>query len=132
LTEFRGAHPKYEVQVKSNKKVDLHHPSRKPQNHKTLQTTRGVKVGLVQKRRFLGNSTDFLRGGPRWFLAGWIWLVLASSAIAEHFQPVRVGLASQQLRRTFIDALGMFAPQKSAVIQEELQYLQVAAADLAT
>src|SRR5580658_6096394 len=65
-------------------------------------------------------------------LTGWIWLVLARSVVTEHLQPMRVGLASQQLGRTLVNALGMFAAQKAAMIEEELQQLQIARAHVPT
>src|SRR5437867_10147139 len=50
--------------------------------------------------------------------------------IAEHFQPVRMGLAGQQLGRTVIDAVGMLAAQEPAVVEKELQQREVVGAEL--
>ena len=65
-------------------------------------------------------------------LAVGVWLILASAAVAEHFQPVRVRLAGQQFGGTLVDALGAFATQETAMVEKELQQLQVARADFPT
>src|SRR5450755_925773 len=65
-------------------------------------------------------------------LATWFWLIAARSAVAKHFQPVRVGLAGEQFGGTLVRALRSFAAQKAAMIEEELQQLQVARADFPT
>src|ERR1019366_2313350 len=62
--------------------------------------------------------------------ATWFWLIAARSAVAKHLQPVRVRLAGQQLGRTFVNALETFATQKAAMVEEELQQVQIARADL--
>src|SRR5258705_9908461 len=51
---------------------------------------------------------------------------------AEHFQPVRVGLAGQQFGGALVNALGMFAAQKAVMVEEELEEFQVSRAQLAT
>src|ERR1035438_10896509 len=62
-------------------------------------------------------------------LATWFWLIAAKSAVAEHCQPVWVRVAGQQLRGTFVNAFGMFAAQKAAMVEEKLQQLQIAGAN---
>ena len=52
--------------------------------------------------------------------ATWFWLIAARSAVAEHFQPVGVRLAGQQLGGTLVNAFRVFAAQKAAMVEEEL------------
>lgn len=66
------------------------------------------------------------------YLATWVWLIAASSVIAKHFQPRCVRLAGQQLGRALVHTLRMFAAQKAAMVEEELQQFQVACADFST
>ena len=51
---------------------------------------------------------------------------------AEHFQPMRMGLASQQLCGTLPLALRAFAAEESPVIQEEAEEKQIVRADMST
>jgi hypothetical protein len=46
---------------------------------------------------------------------------VSEALAAEHFQPVWVGSAGQQLGRTLADSLGMLAAEKPSVVEEELQ-----------
>jgi hypothetical protein len=95
-----------------------------------------LKQGMVQKRRFLGNTPDFSAyfDGPR---------VQAGSAnrgfhapasvprepcASEKFKPVCVRLSGQQFRGTLVDSIGVFAAQVSAVVQEKMKQRQVVVA----
>src|ERR1022692_547549 len=65
-------------------------------------------------------------------LATWFGLMAVGSAVAKHLQPVRVSLAGQQLGRAFVYAFRVFTAQKAAMVQEELQQLQIARANFPT
>src|SRR4051794_35800482 len=90
--------------------------------------------GLVQIRRFLGNSTDDERaltvqgsqGGAATIVSG-----AAEEGVAEHFQPMRVRLPGQELGRGLTHALGAIAALQPAVVQVELQQGQIVRAQVA-
>ena len=65
-------------------------------------------------------------------LADCVGLILANSAVTEQLQPMRMRLAREQLGGALVHALGTFAAQEAAMVQEELQQLQIARADLPT
>ena len=50
---------------------------------------------------------------------------LREPRVPQEFQPVSMGLTCQQLRGTLPDSTGVFTPQVSAVVQEELEQRQV-------
>src|SRR5271157_2263793 len=58
-----------------------------------------------------------------------VGLVLRKARVAEHFQPVRVRLAGQQLRWAFAHPFGTFTAWEAAVIEKELQQDQIIRAD---
>ena len=55
----------------------------------------------------------------------WRRLIGLGQMKAEHVQPVRVRLARQQLGWAFVNAFGPFAAQEAAMVEEELQQVQV-------
>ena len=87
-----------------------------------------AEMGLVQIRRFWGNSTDDERaltvqgaqGG-----AATIVLGAAEEGVAEQLQPMRVRLPCQQFGRRLTPALGAIAAFQPAVVQVELQQGQI-------
>src|SRR3954451_23515137 len=94
----------------------------------------GQKRGLVQIRRFWGNSTDderaltvqgSHRGAPT-LVSG-----AAEEGVAEHLQPMRVRLPCQELRRGLTLAVGAIAALQPAVVQVELQQGQIVPAQVA-
>lgn len=58
-------------------------------------------------------------------------LSACATRVAEHFQPVRVSLAREQLGRALLDPLGMLTAQKASLIEKELQQGQVVRPQLA-
>ena len=51
--------------------------------------------------------------------------VAGEPGVAEHLQPVGMGAAAEQFRRTLAHPLWPLAPQEAAVVEEELQQGQV-------
>ena len=51
--------------------------------------------------------------------------VLGEPGTPQKFQPMWVPLTGQQLRGAFVDSIGVFAAQVSAVVQEKLKQRQV-------
>jgi hypothetical protein len=81
------------------------------------------KVGLVQIRRFSGNSTDEERaltvqgsqcGAPT------IVLGAAEEGVAKHLQPMRVRLPCQELGRGLPHAVGAITALQPVVVEVEL------------
>src|SRR5436305_10501593 len=91
-------------------------------------------MGLVQIRRFSGNSTDDERaltvqgsqGGTATAVLG-----AAEEGVAEHFQPMRVRLPGQELRRGLTLAVGAIAALQPAVVQVKLEQGQIVRAQVA-
>ena len=101
------------------------------------------KLGVVQKDQFLGNTGERITATRTMEFqcsgsdskrrcasgcSGSLWL---NRAQAEERESVRMLLASHQLGRTFIDSLRDPAAQEAAMVQEELQQVEVRAAELA-
>ena len=63
---------------------------------------------MVQNALILGVKTDAGRILPA-RLSALDGLVVGKTCVAEHFQPVRVGLPREQFRWAFVNALGMLA-----------------------
>jgi hypothetical protein len=94
-----------------------------PPASRAEQPEKWHKLGLVQIRRFSGNSTDeeraltmqgSHRGAPT-LVSG-----AAEEGVAEHFQPMRVRLPSQQLGWGFALALGAITALEPSVVQVKL------------
>src|SRR5437660_5913138 len=92
------------------------------------------KSGLVQIRRFSGNSTDderhltgqgSQRGAPTTVLGA------AEEGVAEQLQPMWVRLPCQELGRGLTLAVGAIAAFQPSVVQVELQQGQIVRAQVA-
>src|SRR6516165_10609201 len=84
--------------------------------------------GLVQIRRFSGNSTDDERVPARRDSQGSAPTTVSGAAaegVAEHLQPMRVRLPSQELGRGLTLALGAIAALQPAVVEVELEQGQI-------
>jgi hypothetical protein len=99
-----------------------------PPARRAERPQKSQKMGLVQIRRFSGNSTDderalTVQGSQR--SAATIVLGAAKAGVAEHLQPMRVRLPSQELGRGLTLALGAITALQPSVVQVELEQGQI-------